>query len=58
MKSVRRRGYMAIGWTMWNVGKGVAGQRVRSQLKRRALIGTGLLAVGIVGAVIATKNGA
>ncbi len=58
MKSVKRGAYMALGWATWNVGKRVARHKVRSQLKRRALIGTGLLVVGIVGAVIASKNGA
>lgn len=58
MKRVRRGSYLALGWTTWQVGKRVVRKKAKRRLRKSALIGSGLLAVGVVVAVISNRNGA
>lgn len=49
---------MVLGWGTWNVSKRMVRHKMKGQVKRGVVIGSGLLIVAIIGAVIASKNGA
>ena len=57
MRSFRRSAYMVLGWGTWNAWKSAIRHKMKGQLKRGVVIGAGLFAVAIIGAVIANKNG-
>lgn len=54
--ALRKNSYIALGWCTWKIGKKVAKRQARQIASRNLKIGAGLLAVAIIGAIIASRS--